>query len=164
MASRTAYVATESVGDVLTKANFDKLPGGLIGYASVTAAQNTITTLVDLTSLTVTVTVNTSRLIRIQGVVVYSAINGATQGDLLIRESSTVIGNVGSVILSATGNTATCIVDTQVTAPSSGSHTYKLSAQANNNGVNMIASANPGSIYSSPGPAWIRVWDDGPTF
>lgn len=36
MATRVGYVGTESTGDVLTKANFDKGPGGLVAYNSIT--------------------------------------------------------------------------------------------------------------------------------
>lgn len=61
MTTRTAYPGTESVGDVLTKANFDKVPGGWIGVVQVTSNQGSITTLTDLTSLTLTVTYQTGR-------------------------------------------------------------------------------------------------------
>lgn len=52
-------------GDVLGAADMNALPGGVQGYASVTANQNTITTVTDLTSLTVTWTAVSSRLYKI---------------------------------------------------------------------------------------------------
>lgn len=45
MASRTGYVGLQEDGAVVTEANFDRLPGGWIGYATVTADQGSITTL-----------------------------------------------------------------------------------------------------------------------
>ena len=33
--ARVGYVGTEIIGDVLTKANFDKGPGGLVGYGQI---------------------------------------------------------------------------------------------------------------------------------
>lgn len=47
MTTRLGYVATESIGDVLTKANFDKGPSGLIAYLTTptdTGSISTVTT------------------------------------------------------------------------------------------------------------------------
>ena len=35
--STTTYVGTENIGDVVTKANLDTTPGGLVAYAQITA-------------------------------------------------------------------------------------------------------------------------------
>lgn len=61
MATRTGYPGTPSLGDVLTTTNFNKLPGGWIGQVQVTANQTGITTVADLTSLTLSVTYQSGR-------------------------------------------------------------------------------------------------------
>ena len=63
MASRTAkeWAALEEA----TATNMNKMAGGWIGYSSNSSDQTGITTATDLTSITVDVTVNTSRLIRV---------------------------------------------------------------------------------------------------
>ena len=61
MATRSGYPGTESAADVLTTTNFNKLPGGWIGQVQVTANQTAITTVADLTSLTLSVTYQSGR-------------------------------------------------------------------------------------------------------
>ena len=65
MAVRTAYDAV--AGSTLTAANLDRYPGGWIGYAEATTGQTGISGAADLTSLSVTVTVGTSRRILAEG-------------------------------------------------------------------------------------------------
>ncbi len=157
MAVRTAYVATESIGDVLTKANFDKLPGGSIGYAQVTANQTGIVQGVttDLTNLTVTVTVNTSRRIRI-----YAKVDGTsgTAGDLLellIREGSTTLQTRSFTHLSGTNySPLETFIDL---SPTAASHTYKLSLLCTGTGAATIQA-------SATRVAFIQVDDVGPAF
>jgi hypothetical protein len=150
MPVRTAYVGTEAVGDVLTKANFDKLPGGWIGYAEVTANQGSITAEVDLTSLTVTVTVNTTRRIKITGRC-YMQNTGTAGGDILkIHEDGVQIMEAG-----LPGHTTAHVLHAEaVRTPSAGSHTYKLRGQATAGTATMVASATI--------PAFILVEDMGP--
>ena len=52
---------TFTAGNVLTAAQMNRLPWGVMGYASATANQ-TVTTLADVTNLTVTFTANSSRI------------------------------------------------------------------------------------------------------
>jgi hypothetical protein len=153
MPVRTAYVATEAVGDVLTKANFDKLPGGWIGYAEVTANQTTITAAVDLTGLTVTVTVNTSRRIRVTGSA--ELVNNTAGAGLLL-----LILADGAQVMSAptggmTANVAVRKVAQVVLTPTAGSHVYKLQAQTQVGGTGTM---NAAATY----PAFILVEDLGP--
>jgi len=56
----TTFVA----GNVLTAAQMNRLPWGVMGYASATANQTGITTQTDLTSLSVTFTANSTRIYR----------------------------------------------------------------------------------------------------
>ncbi len=153
MAVRTAYVATESAGDVLTAANFNKMPGGCIGYANVTANQTGISALADLTGLTVTVTVNTSRLIMVQGLGVFLQQTGVGTASMAINEGATQLVNAGASLVISGFGTFTPFV---ILSPSSGAHTYKLRATTSSNTVDLQASATA--------PATIAVYDMGPAF
>jgi hypothetical protein len=62
---RTAYVGSEAAGDTLTAANFNKLPGGLVGYAVRTTDQTGISTEADITSLSIPYTFVAGRLYRL---------------------------------------------------------------------------------------------------
>lgn len=154
MAVRTAYVSTQSPGDVLTSANFTKLPGGWIGYAEVTADQTTITSETDLTSLTVTVTVGSNRRIKITG---HIRVNGSTTDNvagLRIKESTTTL-QLASTYNPGTSSHTTLIGQVVLT-PSAGSHSYKLSLETLTGGGNVSLEA------SATNPAYILVEDMGP--
>lgn len=158
MAVRTAYAGTASAGDVYTAANHAKMPGGWIGYAEVTANQNGITSITDLTSLSVAVTVGSSRRIGITGWCLAS--NGASgtgdSGSLSIRESSTTLART-QIYYGAASIVATHVARVVLT-PSSGAHTYKLSFER---------AAGTGDDFdieaSSTYPAFILVEDLGPS-
>lgn len=157
MPVRTAYVGTEAVGDVLTKANFDKLPGGWIGYAEVTANQATITVEADLTGLTVTVTVNTNRRIRINSFIHLASTVVGDEVALYIKEGATYLAYASATI--GTANRNFPLGRDVVLTPTAGSHTYLLrAARTTGTGtVTMVAAAaNNGS------PAYISVEDLGP--
>lgn len=134
MPVRTAYVGTEAVGDVLTKANFDKLPGGWIGYAESSSTQTGITTEVDVTGCSVTVTVNANRRIRITGRVNTgaSSVNDVNVY-ILIKESTTEVGRIAGMH-SLTGRELT-LYGSCVLTPTPGAHTYKLTIQATGGSV-----------------------------
>lgn len=151
MTVRTAYVPV--AGTAITAANHIKFPGGWIGYAEVTANQASLEAGVDLTSLTVAVTVGTSRRIRITA---YAALQGSVDGNLArldIKESATILGSAqGS--LTTSGNVA--FHPAIVLTPSSGAHTYKLTA---------TRSAGVGTLSlnaSATNIAYILVEDIGP--
>ncbi len=153
MAVRTAYVGTEAAGDVLTAANFNKLPGGLIGYAIVTANQTGISTATNLTSLTVTVTVNTSRIIMIDAIGVMGQNSSTGLGNLTIYEGATQLANSVCTMTAAgfwTGRPL-CVL-----SATSGAHTYNLKASTNAGTIDLIASATQ--------PATLTVYDMGPNF
>lgn len=153
MAVRTAW--NPAVGDVITEANLEKLPGGWIGYAEVSANQASISTETDLTGLSVTVTVGDSRRIRItgRGIVSRTVADGVTLGQ--IKESTTVLGRWCQHSPSATtefGNEmGFCVI-----TPSAGSHTYKLTLQRNTGTGTVTLNAGTGSEAS------ITVEDIGP--
>lgn len=66
MATRTP-LAQLNAGHVLTAAEANLLPRGLLGYIKRTTAQTGISSIVDLTGMTVTMTVAPSRQLRITG-------------------------------------------------------------------------------------------------
>lgn len=127
---------------------------GVLDYAEVTSNQGSITSsTVDLTSLTLTVTVRSGARIRITGcITVTTDVNGDT-ADFKVRESSTQLKRTSSTLpTAALGETLTV---TAIETPSAGSHTYKLSlARSQGSGtLTMVA--------SSTDPAWIMVEDIG---
>lgn len=153
MPVRTSYVGTQIAGDVLTAANFSKLPGGWIGYAEVTANQTGITTVTDLTGLTVTVTAGTARRLKITGRCLADSSVITDRIILSIKESATTFGQ-GYGHPPAANEQETITAEATVT-PSAGTHTYKLTLERNGTGtVRMIAAATV--------PAFIVVEDIGP--
>lgn len=150
MPVRTAYDPTP--GEVLTAANLKRLPGGWIGYVEVTANQTGITTEVDLTGLSVTVTVNSSRRIGISTRVAYQASAAAAAVTVNIKEGATYLtfGQAAAGTSAAFAETLSAMV---VLTPTAGSHTYKLSMSGGSS-TTMVASATL--------PAFILVEDLGP--
>lgn len=154
MATRVAYPATESNGDTLTTTNFDKLPGGWIGYAEVTTAQTGISTDTALTGLTVTVTVNTSRRLQItaQCRTDQQTSNGFIKGRIL--EGATGVGQFSNTSLTSGSRQLT--TGSCVRTPSAGSVTYSLNLGTSAGTVDMQCNT------SDPPPAFILVTDIGP--
>lgn len=125
-------------------------PRGRLGYAPKTASQLAIpTTVTDLTSLSIAVTVGTSRRIRISAFCQFNHDNSNWVA-LLIRESSTTLAT--SQNNAGAGEYRSHALSVVLT-PSSGSHTYKLSAQCSVGTAALIA--------SSTQPAYILVEDIG---
>lgn len=127
------------------------MPGGVLGYAQVTANQTGITTVVDLTGLTVTVTVGSARRIQITGIALFQDGTIDTQVIMSIQEGATVLTQ--SAIdqgLAASNQTLNPMV---ILSPTAGVHTYKLTAQASAGTVQMTAAATT--------PAFILVQDIG---
>lgn len=150
MPARTAYDPV--TGTVLTEANLEKFPGGWIGYAEVTTGQSGISTITDLTNLSIAVTVGTSRRIRVTGKIYANASAAVLAAELTIRESSTTLN--GAKLLYETASQDQAMIAQWVGTPGSGSHTYKLSLAASASTINMAASATV--------PAFILVEDIGP--
>lgn len=98
-----------------------------LGYAQVTADQVSISALVDLTNLSVAVTVGSSRRVKITAQARVN--NDGTAGTVLgyIRESTTVLNLFAANSVIASGFTLAkgeCVL-----TPSAGAHTYKLSME-----------------------------------
>lgn len=152
MPVRTAYAGAAVSGEVLTAANVNKIPGGWIGYATNTAAQTGVgTTATDLTNLTVTVTVDTSRRIRITGYVPIQQRTSAALSEVDIHEGATRLARHFASVAADQFDTMTPSV---ILTPTAGSHTYNLK---------MVTSAGTvDTVYGTDTIAFILVEDLGP--
>ena len=156
MASRTAFPGTATDSTIHTAADDNKLPGGWIGYAEVTAGQTGIGgTDTDLTGLSVAVTVNTSRRIKVSCQATTVADSGTPNIRLKIKEGATQLTQlVREQTATGGGTSGQTITGSWIGTPSAGSHTYKLALQT--------TSATGGIFASSTEPAWLLVEDLGP--
>jgi hypothetical protein len=146
--------STFSSGGSPTQAQVNGWAQGTLGYAQVTANQGSITAEVDLTSLTVTVTVVAGRRLKITGSVTYSNSTANAGMIVYIKEGGTYLGRgTGSHGVANQEVTPALVA---VVTPSAGSHTYKLSAQSQNGGTATTSTVN--SI-----PLFIHVEDVGAT-
>lgn len=158
MVTRVAFPGAVAVGSTHDAADDNKMPGGWIGYNEVSANQSSITSEVDLTGLSVTVTVNTSRRIKITGFLpaVLSDVV-ANRVRLRIKESTTTLQTAEIVTQTFVATSAGSLEAVVVLTPSAGSHTYKLSLQRDQ------GSGNVTMVASSTQLASILVEDVGPS-
>ena len=142
-------------GEIVTANKMNQIPKGVLGYAFRTS---NITNLsggpVDLTDLSVQVTVPAGRLIRVVGYV--RAWPGPAQGDLanfLVREGDDILGI--KRLIAATNNQAEGGTVETLIRPSAGTHTYKLSFQ-------QVSGTSDWEVQASAAvPAYILVEDLG---
>lgn len=151
MTTRTLYDAVAL--SVLTAANFDRLPKGWIGYASVEANQTGIgTSATDLTGLTVTVDVPADRVIRVSGQIQANP-SVAAYVTCRILQASTQIGRVGRQY--SDGEEFTMCGAAPPLQLAAGTYTFKLQGLTSTGTFDMEA--------SNTAPAWIGVEDLGAT-
>lgn len=115
-------------------------PRGVLGYAEVTSSQTGITTEVDVTGASVTVTVGSSRLIRVSCML---QIQGtASGGEVRIRSymDNSTERRLVTHDLPGAGDT-TRYAGFALYEPSAGSRTFKLTAEGNNGEVSISALA-----------------------
>ena len=143
VANGASSINSGNITDVRTKtAISDSMFSAFkLGYAEVTAAQNSLGTgPTDLTSLSITVTAPTTRGIKITAFIPVTCNATGQQLLLEIKEGSTVLqtSSVQNSIASVqNGVTATMYI----TSPSGGSHTYKLTTETAGGTWNMNASS-----------------------
>lgn len=117
--------------------------GGVLGYAQVTADQTGITSEVDLTGLSVPVTVGSNRRIRVTG----QGIAGSTadQDGLLgrIKEGAMNLGRWIQADTSHPVNPFILSSGSVILTPSAGAHTYKLSLTRYRGTGSASLTANP---------------------
>lgn len=153
MPVRTAYAGAAVAGEVLTAANVNKLPGGWIGYAEVTANQGGITTEIDLTSLSVAVTVGTSRRIRISYI---GSVATSVSGDTAVAYIKEGAAYLQQSALTMPSGANEVVNSSVVLTPTAGAHTYKIT---------MARLAGTGTLQhtvSATSPGYILVEDLGP--
>jgi len=124
-----------------------KIATRVLGYAQATADQTGITTITDLTNLSVAVTVPSGGgRVRISAQVLAFSDLDAQTVELSIREGSTTLqlGDWQTHITSGTPNQTVC--STWVGTPSSGSHTYKLSISTTGGTTGIHATATDPSF------------------
>lgn len=112
--------------------------GGQIGYAQVIANQAGITTEVDLTGLTIAVTVGTGRRIKITGYAEYNS-NAAATIITRIYEGATML-NIFQAYQATAGNGCSNNA-VAILSPNAGSHTYKLTGQVSGGTGSLLAGA-----------------------
>lgn len=117
----------------------------LLGVAQVTSSQGSITgTLVDLTGLSLTVTTDGVRNVRIQlGLHMYSTVGGDFY-TLQFMEGATIIHMFQGRFQTNSGQESFTFTHTFASPPSAGSHTYKVQlARASGSGtVNTFSSSD----------------------
>jgi hypothetical protein len=127
--------------------------GGQLGYAQVVAQQTGITTVVDLTTLTATVTVPTNTRVKVTG---HCMIQSSVADDiarLSIQEGAAVL-QLAQMLCRPAATSTTHHVE-YVATPTAGSHTYKLTLARVSGTGTLIMDA--GATY----PAFILVEDIG---
>jgi hypothetical protein len=143
----TAKVADGAITDPKLAA---ALPRGTLGYASTTGSQS-VSSQVDLTGLSVSVTAGSGRRIKVTGRVGWTSTVADDGLQVLIQEDGSSVGTGISYGPQAT-NGVTTIAQT-VRTPSSGSHTYKLRGLRVGSGTLTVS--------GSPYPNFILVEDIG---
>ena len=154
MATRTAYDAT--LGSVLTAANLDRHAGGWIGHNEVTADQGPITSAVDGTGLSLTVTVNTARKIRVSGRAGFTSTVNTDVAALFITDGANVVQQEGYALMAMATAASHFVEVSRVLNASAGSNTWKLRLQRSGSGTMTMTA-------SSTKPAFILIEDIGPS-
>lgn len=129
MATRTSAIGTFNNGDNWSEAHIDSLPAGWLGWIERTSDQGSITTETDVSGVTLTVTLNASRRIRISAIGQHTATNADTVAQLTIKEGSTSIAYDRSPTAFANVSYNNAMEPWRIITPSAGSHTYKLTIQ-----------------------------------
>lgn len=125
--------------------------GGTIAYAQVTANQAGITTITDLTGLSVTFTAATGRRYKITGFALLSSSVATDVYRISLTDGSNNLLQLNENVASSTSAPIVMRIDT----PSAGSLTYKLRATRQAGTGNVTLNAGPGL------PAFILVEDIG---
>jgi hypothetical protein len=111
----------------------------LLAYSQVTTNQAGITTEVDVTGLSVTITIPAGRRIKITGSILLNSTVANDTGRMDIKEGSTTL-QMGQATL--TGVTLPINREVVIT-PSAGTHTYKITAQRSSGTGSLTVSGDP---------------------
>lgn len=131
MASRTCFPGT-ATNTVHQASEDNSLPGGWIGHITRNTDSSLVTAETDLTGVTVAVTANSNRRIKISFDTGYACSSGSgNRIGIRIKEGSTVLK--WRLFAAATNGTEAASFWVIVT-PTAGAHTYKVSIQAQDAG------------------------------
>lgn len=136
MSTPTPYVVGAVLGAADLNDNFEAVPHGYTGLASATSSQLGVTTIVDLTSLTLTFTAPGGRRYLISGIVRCDQASTAGRVAVYISTSTSVIQKEEMNL--QVGERATFTPWTVIT-PSAGSVTYKLRLSTSAGTVDALA-------------------------
>jgi len=158
MPARTGFPGTTTDGDVLLSADIDKLPGGLIGYASRATTLGSVTVATDIIG-SLTVTTANNRIYRVSAYCPWVQQTAGSAGafcDVLITNASNV--TLQRWIIGGTG----------LSAPLSGAHLATVfSATGASSSFKLRLAPNSGtwhSVNTSTYKSWLMVEDVGPSF
>lgn len=158
--SRIGYVGTEIASDVLTKTNFDRLPGGMMGSLSITSPSAATGGTTVVTGLSVAITAGVSRRYRIlihcssvtnagaannsTNIQIFDATGTVTLASRLVDDPAAIGANFAGATLQAWHE------------PASGAQTYAFRTTTTFTTTSVNASATA--------PAQIMVFDVGPSY
>ena len=142
-------------GEIVTANKMNQIPKGVLGYAFRTSNISGLSGgPVDLTDLSVQVTVQADRVIRVIGYVwAWSGPTAGEEADFSVREGNNRL-HAKRLVAAATGRVEGGAVQALI-RPSAGTHTYKLSFERLSGSSNWTLNA------SSQAPAYILVEDLG---
>jgi hypothetical protein len=144
-----AFIMVEDI--TATPAPANSAPSSTLAYVEVTGStQGSITTEVDITGLTTTVTVPAGRRIRLTAFTNFFSDTADRGGNIFIYEGSTRL--VGAPAWGVTAAWGINLQASVVLSPSAGAHTYKVRVQH--------LGAGNGTVYSTTeGPSYLLVED-----
>jgi hypothetical protein len=159
MPTRTPKSGSWATSDFVGAADLNKDPGGWVGYEQVTASQNGITGVTDLTGLSITFTAVANRRYR---TTFSGEINGSVAGDLLIAYITDGAGTslrrgVLTVPALISGAGYSQMTLQYVFQPSAGSITHKVRLERN------AGTGNANLFATTTSPAFILIEDLGPS-
>jgi len=142
-------------GEIVTANKMNQIPKGVLGYAFRTSNISGLSGgPVDLPNLSVQVTVQTGRLIRVVGYVrAWTAPAQGNEANLFVREGNNSLGL--KRVIAVTNNRAEGGAVEALIRPSAGTHTYKLSFE-------QVSGTGNWEVHASGAmPAYILVEDLG---
>lgn len=143
----TNHSAGAKIGSLFVPQHYDRVANRTLGYAQAVADQTGISTITDLTSLSVAVTVPTGGArIRITGFALSFSDLDAKTIELSIREGSTTLAIADYQSHITAGSPNQTIVGQYSAVATAGSHTYKLSISATGGTTGIHASATAPSF------------------
>ncbi len=164
MATRSGVPGTKSGGtDSLSVADFNNLPGGCIAYVTKTGNQTSISSVTDISGLSITYTFPGSRRYRISGHLPQIQTSGTyPNNQFIIRLRDGGSGTIADMWDQSNQDAEwTSVNFVYMYAPSSGSATLKLTAvPIGSTALDINCSSPP----STPGPAHFMIEDMGPDF